>query len=76
MEVYKPSPTYHYLHLCQQKSVGQFGPTGGKDFPEESETFCTLDEISFEKSLLVGALKKRRIDETQDKAFLKPRNIG
>jgi hypothetical protein len=26
-------------------------------FPEESEKFCTLDEISFEKSLLVGALK-------------------
>jgi hypothetical protein len=44
--------------------------------PEESEKFCTVGEISFEKSLLVGALKKRRIDETQDKAFLKPRNIG
>jgi hypothetical protein len=29
-------------------------------FPEESEKFCTLDKISFEKSLLVGALKKRR----------------
>jgi hypothetical protein len=26
-------------------------------FPEESEKFCTLDEISFEKSLLVGVLK-------------------
>jgi hypothetical protein len=26
-------------------------------FPEESEKFCTLEEISFENSLLVGALK-------------------
>jgi len=33
---------------------------GQPGFPEELEKFCTLDEISFEKSLLVGALKKRR----------------
>jgi hypothetical protein len=30
-------------------------------FPEESEKFCTLDEISFEKSLLVGVLKNAGI---------------
>jgi hypothetical protein len=29
-----------------------------------------------DKSALVGTLKKRRIDESQDKAFSKPRNIG
>jgi hypothetical protein len=102
--------------------MAQENRSWGYGFPEESGKFRTLEEISFEKSLLVWALRKRRdtvgelgsvenwasrmasckahdhgnacaerlaqeggnrfansirrIDETQDKAFLKPRNVG
>jgi hypothetical protein len=51
-------------------------PTNHVRLPRRIGEISYARRERFDKSALVGILKKRRIDETQDKAFIKPRNVG